>query len=114
MFFQDAISNIADYVLFISCLLILAGSILLSFKTRFVQVRHLPLLFKMFWNSLTDRNRVEGQYTILPHKALLTAMSTTSRHRDDRRSRDRYSFGGPWRSIGISSDIIFWQRCHFC
>ena len=77
MFFQDAISNIADYVLFISCLLILAGSILLSFKTRFVQVRHLPLLFKMFWNSLTDRNRVEGQYTILPHKALLTAMSTT-------------------------------------
>ena len=76
MFFET-LSSMADYALFLSCLLLLAGSILLTLKTRFVQVRHLPLLFKMFWTSLTQRKHAEGKHTILPHKALFTAMSTT-------------------------------------
>ncbi len=71
------IKNIADYVLFISCLFIVAGSLFLSFKTRFVQIRLIPSIFKMFKASLQNPNKQDSLYTIRPHRALLTAMSTT-------------------------------------
>jgi AGCS family alanine or glycine:cation symporter len=71
------IKNIADYILFVSCLFIVAGSIFLSFKTRFVQIRLLPSIFKMFKASLLDSNTQDSLHTIRPHRALFTAMSTT-------------------------------------
>jgi alanine or glycine:cation symporter, AGCS family len=77
MFFENVITFLAEYTLFISCLLILAGSILITIKTRFVQLRLLPSIFKMFISSITNSYRSESQHTIQPHRALLTAMSTT-------------------------------------
>lgn len=71
------IKNIAEYVLFISCLFIVGGSLFLSFKTRFVQIRLIPSIFKMFYASLRNGNKNESHHTIQPHRALLTAMSTT-------------------------------------
>jgi len=68
---------IADYILFAVCLFILIGSIYISFKTRFVQLRFIPTLFKMLFASLFHRNHKECHHTIAPHKALFTAMSTT-------------------------------------
>lgn len=66
---------ISDYILFILSLLILFGSLFISFKTRFIQLRSLPKLLKIFLNSIVTRQ--EELHTILPHKALFTAMSTT-------------------------------------
>lgn len=77
MLFESAITTIADYILFGVCLFILIGSIYISFRTRFVQLRFIPSLFKMLTASLFNRNHKECHHTIPPHKALLTAMSTT-------------------------------------
>lgn len=65
---------IADYILFALSLFILAGCIFISFKTGFIQLRFFPKLI----SSLAVKKKVkEGSHTILPHKALFTAMSTT-------------------------------------
>lgn len=77
MLFENAIISIADYILFAVCVFILAGSIYISIKTRFVQLRFIPMLFKMLGASLFHRNHNECNHTIAPHKALFTAMSTT-------------------------------------
>lgn len=66
-----------DYALFASCLLILAGSIYLTFKLRFVQIRLLPTIFKMLFASFSAPKQDASDHTIQPHRALLTAMSTT-------------------------------------
>lgn len=68
---------VSDYILFVSCLFILAGSILISFKMRFIQLRLLTTLFKTLRSSLFNKSSTQDQNTILPHKALFTAMSTT-------------------------------------
>lgn len=74
---MQAVVSLADYFLFFSCLFILGGSILITLKMRFVQIRLLTSIFKMLWTSILNRHAFEGSHTILPHKALLTAMSTT-------------------------------------
>lgn len=77
MIFLDWLSAITDHVLFLTCVFILVGSIYISFKLRFVQVRFFPSLWKMLIESLTSKHKDSGKYTIPPHKALFTAMSTT-------------------------------------
>lgn len=76
MIFASFVNDICDYVLYFSCIFILAGSIFISWKTRFVQIRLLPNLFRMA-GGLFSKKQTEGQHTILPYKALFTAMSTT-------------------------------------
>jgi AGCS family alanine or glycine:cation symporter len=65
-----------DYLLFACCIFILMGSIFISFRTRFVQIRLLPHLFQII-GSLFSSKKEESKHTILPYKALFTAMSTT-------------------------------------
>lgn len=77
MLLEDLIKSVSDYLLIISCVLILAGSILLSFKLRFVQLRLMSSIFGMLKSSFYKSCHEEGSHTILPHKALFTAMSTT-------------------------------------
>jgi AGCS family alanine or glycine:cation symporter len=67
----------ANGFLFISCLIILLGSIYLSIKLRFVQLRLLPSLFATLLLSLAGKHKNKGSHTIAPHRALFTAMSTT-------------------------------------
>lgn len=76
MFIASFINDICDYVLYASCIFILGGSVFISFKTRFVQIRLLPQLFRIA-GSLFSKKASEGSHTILPYKALFTAMSTT-------------------------------------
>lgn len=73
---MDLLRTLIEYILFAACVFLLFGSIYISFKLRFIQLRFFPELFKMLKKSiLSDSN--EGHYTIRPHKALFTAMSTT-------------------------------------
>ncbi len=70
-------SILIDYILFFSCLFLLFGSIVLSFKMRFIQLRLFSVLFKALKDSFFKQNDQQNNYQILPHKALFTAMSTT-------------------------------------
>lgn len=73
---SNLIISTVDYILLTSCLFILAGCVYLTFKMRFIQIRFFPALFRMLGASFFHKGE-EGQHTILPHRALLTAMSTT-------------------------------------
>lgn len=77
MSFSYILTTTSDYILFLSCLFILLGSVFITFKLRFVQLRFLPDLIKMIKLSLTNSSQEEGNYTIRPYKALFMAMSTT-------------------------------------
>lgn len=67
-----------DFLLFVSAVMILIASIILSIRTRFVQFRLLPAMFKSIWFSLRNK-KVNNQKTetVVAHRALFTAMSTT-------------------------------------
>lgn len=71
-FFQGAI----DFTLFLSSIVILIGCLYISIKLRFVQFQVFPALWKMIKMPF-NKTQVEGAHSILPHRALLTAMSTT-------------------------------------
>lgn len=76
MLIDFSIEAVMDYILFASCVFLLIGSFYITFKTRFVQFRLFPDLFKMFLRSMSLKEQ-DNNSTILPHKALLAAMSTT-------------------------------------
>ncbi len=77
MSFNYLTEIISTYLLFVCCLFLLAGSVALSFKMRFIQVRLLAELFRTLKSSVLKRQSKENAQLVLPHKALLTAMSTT-------------------------------------
>lgn len=77
MFSANVIHMVTDSILFIVCLFLLGGSLFISFKMRFIQLRFLPELYKSLKDSLLNQSKQDSRYTILPHRALFTAMSTT-------------------------------------
>ncbi len=74
---MDFIATSTEYLLFLCCLFILSGSIYLTVKSGFIQLRFFRSLFSMLKGLFTARKGKTGSHTILPHRALLTAMSTT-------------------------------------
>lgn len=74
---EQFLKSIADQMLFCVCLFLLGSSIYISFKTRFIQVRLLPFLFKQLKESFRKQEGQDSLHTLKPHKALFTAMSTT-------------------------------------
>jgi alanine or glycine:cation symporter, AGCS family len=98
---------ITNYILFASCLFILLGSIYLSLKTRFVQIRMIPVLFRMVKSIFLAKAKKETEYTILPHKALLTAMSTTIGVSTIVAPVIAISLGGPGALLGFLFTAFF-------
>ena len=68
---------IGDWLLFLSCPIVLGAGILLTIKTRFVQFRKLPHMFKLLFSMLFKGSKKGGPNTVRAHRALFTAMSTT-------------------------------------
>lgn len=68
--------TLIEYLLFVSCLFILAGSIFLTFKLRFIQIRALLPLLRSLKSSFAKKSEATP-FTVSPQKALFTAMSTT-------------------------------------
>ena len=63
-----------DQILFFAALILLAASIFLSIRTRFVQIRTLPVMIRtLFQREETGKD----SHTVVPKRALFTAMSTT-------------------------------------
>lgn len=100
-----------DYLLFGSCLFLLAGSIVLTFKTRFAQVRLLPQLFRMLKNS--RKSDQTCQHTISPLKALFTAMSTTLGISSIVGPVIAIQLGGPGALIGFLLSAFFGSAATF-
>lgn len=67
----------SDYFLFVVGLFVLLGSLLITFKTRFVQFSFFPKLLKIVFSKTRETITSEEKHSIHPHHALLTAMSTT-------------------------------------
>lgn len=107
MFSEGAMMMIADSILFASCLFILVGSLFISFRMRFVQLRFIPNLFKMLKASLLNRKQQEGDHTILPHRALFTAMSTTIGISTIVAPVIAISLGGPGALLGFLLTAFF-------
>lgn len=106
MFFEY-VGKVSDYVLFGSCIFILGASIFLSWKTRFVQVRFLPSLFKMLGSSIRARKQGEASGMISPYKALFTAMSTTLGISTIVAPVIAISLGGPGALLGFLLTAFF-------
>lgn len=77
MFIETLIQNAANYLLFAVCVFILLGSIFITVKMRFVQLRCFPLLIQMLVSARVHKKEKISAHTISPHTALFTAMSTT-------------------------------------
>ncbi len=69
--------DIGDIVLPISFVGILLAGIYLTFVTRFIQVRMVPRMIKMLWQSFAGQNEQSSSNALPAHKALFAAMSTT-------------------------------------
>lgn len=78
MFLEETFTSIADSCLFMAGLFLLIGSILITIKTRFVQLRVLTSTFRAFFQSLKNGKNKEASHTIPPYKALFMAMTTTA------------------------------------
>lgn len=73
---KEGFTTALDCGLFGICIFLLLGSIYLTVKTRFIQFRFIPMLWKIFKAS-SQKTLPEEKNTISPYRALFTAMSTT-------------------------------------
>lgn len=103
---------IAEYVLFASCFCILLGCVLLTIKTRFVQLRFLPELFRMFRASSKSQG-AKDLHTIGPFQALFTAMSTTLGVGTIVAPVIAMSYGGPGALLGFLLCSFFGSAATF-
>lgn len=68
---------VSEYSLFVSGIFLLLGSIVLTFKLGFVQLRIFPAIVRIIRESFKNRSIQDESHTVAPYKALFTAMSTT-------------------------------------
>lgn len=85
--------------------LLLVVSIILTVKTRFIQVRAIPRMYRLLHHSLTSTEH--SAYTIKAHKALFTAMSTTIGITNIVGPLIAIGFGGPGALLGYLLATIF-------
>lgn len=102
----------ADYLLFAVCIFILLGSVFITVKTRFVQLRCFPLLFKLL-KGRSQKGQRTSEYTISPHKALFTAMSTTLGIGTIVAPVIAISLGGPGALLGFLLTAFFGSAATF-
>ena len=75
---MELLKSLGDIFLFVTTLIVLAASLLLTIKTRFIQFRKIPYMIRLFFSLMFKRHaKEEGPSTIRAHKALFAAMSTT-------------------------------------
>ncbi len=109
--FFDQIFNFT--MLFVS-VFILLGGIILTFKTRFVQFRTIPEMFKLlFGNILKKKKQINKHETITARKALFTAMSTSIGLGNIAAPIIAIKLGGPGALLGFMLAAIFGSASTF-
>jgi len=77
MSFIALLEDISLKIIFIPTIIIVLAGIIITLKTRFIQLRAVPTMLITLFKSLTTRKVVKNQETIKASRALFTAMSTT-------------------------------------
>lgn len=77
MSFITLLEHISIDILFLPTIIIVLAGILITFKTRFIQLRAVPTMLKTLFRSLTTKKQIKNKETIKASRALFTAMSTT-------------------------------------
>ena len=103
--------NLQDMVVLGPFFLLLLGSIYLSIQTRFVQVRAIPRMFSLLWQSFFSTEHTN--YTIKAHKALFTAMSTTIGVTNIVGPLIAIGFSGPGALLGYMLATLFGSAATF-
>jgi alanine or glycine:cation symporter, AGCS family len=114
MSFFEFLEKSTDIITLAISLFILLGGIILSFKTRFVQIRAIPLMIKLLFKSLfekTEKNKTEK--TIPAHRALFTAMATSIGLGNIASPVIAIKMGGPGALIGFMLAAIFGSATTF-
>lgn len=93
-------------LLVIPFLFLLTGSILLTFKTRFIQFRTIPLMIKLLFGSLFHKQETT-KHTIKAHRALFTAMATSFGIGNIVAPIVAIGFGGPGALLGFVIASLF-------
>jgi len=108
MSLTNFIYQTSENLLFIPFLFLLAGSIYLSFKTRFIQIRLFPKMLKLLWGNLFVRNKeAKDPHAIQANKALFTAMATTIGIGAMIAPIIAIGFGGPGALLGFVLATLF-------
>jgi alanine or glycine:cation symporter, AGCS family len=106
MSFSYFLYRSSEVLLFLPFVFLLIGSIVLSFKTRFVQIRAIPKIIKLFCRSLFSK-ATDDENTIRPHRALFTAMSTSLGIGNIVSPIIAIGLGGPGALLGFFLATIF-------
>ncbi|MBY0353171.1 amino acid carrier protein [Candidatus Babeliales bacterium] len=112
MLFGYSVKELSESLLLVPLLCLFFGSIFLSFKTGFVQLRMLPHMVRLLFKSLF-RQKKEGEHTVLAHKALFTAMSTTIGIGNIVSPAVVIRLGGPGALLGFLIAIFFGAATNF-
>lgn len=99
--------SFADVVLVVPLVCLLVTSIVLTIKTRFIQFRAIPLMFRMLIRSIRHENTDQQSGAIAPHKALFAAMSTTIGIGNIVGPAIAVRLGGPGALLGFLLAVVF-------
>jgi alanine or glycine:cation symporter, AGCS family len=99
--------SFTDIVLVAPLVCLLLASIVLTFKTRFIQFRALPLMVRMLVRSMRNEKSNDQSHAIAPHKALFAAMSTTIGIGNIVGPAIAVRLGGPGALLGFLLAVIF-------
>lgn len=99
--------TIGEFFLIGPLVCLLVASLILTFKTRFIQFRALPLMIRMLVKSLKAGESAGVQNAISPHKALFTAMSTTIGIGNIVGPAIAIRLGGPGALVGFLLAVVF-------
>jgi alanine or glycine:cation symporter, AGCS family len=81
MLFLNCIANyivgIANEVLVVFFIFLILCCLIVTIKTKFIQIRMFPKMFSIFYKSIFCKKKNKQEGSIVPHHALFTAMSTT-------------------------------------
>lgn len=106
MDFTLLVKEFSDKILTIPYMIILLGSIIITFKTRFVQIRMFPKMLRLFLKS-PKKNENGDEQTIQSRNALFTAISTSIGIGNIVGPIIAIKLGGPGALLGFMIAVFF-------
>jgi AGCS family alanine or glycine:cation symporter len=97
--------TISECIVLMPMLLLLLGGIIISLKTRFIQVRAVPHMFRLLRQSFSSTS--QSAHTIAAHKALFSAMATTIGISNITGPLIAINYGGPGAMFGYLLATLF-------
>jgi len=105
---------LSEKLLMIPFILIFAANILISLKTRFIQVRMLPTMLRLFWGNKKKIEEDENPNTLPSRKALFAVMSTSLGIANIVGPIIAIGLGGPGALFGFLMAVFFGAATIFC